>query len=40
MKARLINPHTRASGSDLILVGQRRRAACGDVIWAAIDSVL
>jgi len=40
MKARLLSPHTRAPDSDLISVGQRRRAACGDVIWAAIDSVL
>jgi glycosyltransferase involved in cell wall biosynthesis len=40
MKARLLDPHTRAPGSDLISVGQRRRAACGDVIWESINSVL
>lgn len=40
MKTRLLTPHTRAPNSDLISRGQRRRAACGDVLWDAIDSVL
>lgn len=39
MKARLLTPHTRAPIDDLIALGQRRREACGDVIWGAINSV-
>ena len=40
MKTRLLTPHTRAPSSDLISMGQRRRAACGDVLWEAVNSVL
>lgn len=40
MKARLLTAHTRASINDLISRGQRRRAACGDVLWSAVDRVL
>lgn len=40
MKARLLNPHVRASSIDLIAMGQRRREACGDVLWRAVDCVL
>ena len=40
MKARLAAPHTRASGNALIADGRRRRAACGEVLWSAIDFVL
>jgi glycosyltransferase involved in cell wall biosynthesis len=40
MKARLLNPHVRAPNGDLIAVGQRRREACGDVIWGAINWVV
>ena len=40
MKTRLLNPHARALGSELIALGQRRRAACGDVLWDAINHVV
>lgn len=40
MQARLLTPHSRAANPDLISAGQRRRTACGDVLWAAVDSVL
>ncbi len=39
MKQRLTAPHQRAAAAQLISQGQRRRAACGDVLWAAIDWV-
>ena len=39
MKMRLVTPHPRASAAQLISQGQRRRAACGAVLWEAIDSV-
>lgn len=40
MKARLLIPHVRAPSSDLIAMGQRRREACGVVLWDAIDSMV
>ncbi len=40
MKARLGTPHQRASDRDLLSLGQRRRAACGDLLWEAIKSVV
>jgi len=40
MKARLLAPHTRAPSHDLIARGQRRRAACGEVLWDAVDCVI
>jgi glycosyltransferase involved in cell wall biosynthesis len=40
MKARLLAPHMRASSCDLISMGQRGRAACGEVLWEAVNSVL
>jgi glycosyltransferase involved in cell wall biosynthesis len=39
MKSRLAAPHVCASGGELVLVGRRRRAACGEVLWSAIDFV-
>ncbi len=40
MKARLLAPHARAPIKDLIATGQRRREACGAVLWDAIDSTV
>lgn len=40
MKIRLVTPHSRAPDNELLLRGRRRRAACGDVLWSAIDFVL
>jgi len=40
MQARLLTPPVQVPRRDLIAVGQRRRAVCGDVIWKAIDAVL
>jgi len=40
MKAQLLASHKRAPGSDLLAMGQRRRATCGDVLWEAVNSVL
>jgi glycosyltransferase involved in cell wall biosynthesis len=39
MEKRLAAPHVRASWDSLINRGQSRRAACGAVIWQAIDFV-
>lgn len=40
MNARLTAPHRRAGHDELIAKGRRCRAACGEVLWSAIDSVV
>jgi len=40
MNVRLLTPRQRAPGSDLLAMGQRRRAACGDVLWDAVKCVV
>jgi len=37
MKTRLLTPHRKAPAGELISKGQLRRAACGAVLWEAID---
>jgi len=39
MKARLAAPHQKAPPSDLLANGRRQRAACGAMLWDAIDCV-
>jgi glycosyltransferase involved in cell wall biosynthesis len=39
MKARLKATHQRASPADLLSNGRRQRAACGAMLWSAIDCV-
>lgn len=40
MESRLATPHRRTSGGELIAAGRRYRAACGEVLWSAIDCVV
>jgi glycosyltransferase involved in cell wall biosynthesis len=39
MEARLALPQRRIPWEDLVRLGRRRRAACGEVLWRAIDLV-
>jgi glycosyltransferase involved in cell wall biosynthesis len=39
MKTRLLTPHSRAFSGDLIFMGQRRRAACGAMLWQAMNAL-
>jgi glycosyltransferase involved in cell wall biosynthesis len=40
MEARLAASHQRATSGELISAGRRYRAACGEVLWSAIDFVV
>jgi glycosyltransferase involved in cell wall biosynthesis len=40
MEARLAKHHRPAPWADLVASGRRRRAACGEVLWQAIDFVV
>jgi hypothetical protein len=40
MMARLSAPRKRAPANELIAAGRRYRAACGSVLWRAIDAVV
>ncbi|MDB6019878.1 MAG: glycosyl transferase, group 1 [Pedosphaera sp.] len=40
MKAALAAPRNRASASELVAMGKRRRVECGEWLWRAIDAVV
>lgn len=40
MRARLATPHHRATSGELVSAGRRYRAACGEVLWSAINFVV
>ena len=40
MQARLAKPHNQVNREELLIAGRRYRAACGEVLWSAIDYVI
>jgi glycosyltransferase involved in cell wall biosynthesis len=40
MQQRLKSTHKKASAGELVETGKRRRAACGEVLWCALDFVV